>query len=196
MQGIGIRILATVLCLTALSVAQAEVIFEEGFEGVSTKEGLQARGFEAIAKWGRQRSLSIAGEPAVTPRTGEACLRIRYAEGDTGGWLHKKFTGVPEAYCRYYRLFPEGWEWPKGYGPHDTLLYAGSRGAPTDTDLSIYLDFWKSAETYVRVATARQKWGYGGYGQVLRKHGGVANRLVYNVARPALREPGPWPCVA
>ena len=44
----------------------------------------------------------------------------------------------------------EGWDWPKGYGPHDTLFFAGSYGSPTDTDLSIYLDFWKSGDTFVR----------------------------------------------
>jgi hypothetical protein len=109
--------------------------------------------------------------------------------------MHARFKEVPEVYVRYYRLFPAGWEWPKGYGPHDSIVFAGSYGAPTDTDLSVYLDFWKSADTYVRVATARQKWGYGGYSHVLRKHGGVANRLPLNVQPPDKVQPGKWHCV-
>jgi hypothetical protein len=74
-------------------------------------------------------------------------------------------------------------------------VFAGSYGTPTDTDLSVYLDFWKSADTYVRVATARQKWGYGGYSHILRKHGGVANRLPLNVQPPDKVQPGKWHCV-
>lgn len=194
MQALRIWALLAVLVFAA-GVVQAEVLFQEDFEGVKSKEDLLARGFQDIAKWGRDQSLSIAGEPEVTPRTGEACLRIYYPKWSHGGWMHKKFKEVPEVYCRYYRLFPEGWEWPRGYGPHDTLLYAGSRGAPTDTDLSIYLDFWRSADTFVRAATARQKWGYGGYAEVLRKYGGVGNRVVFNVARPDKVEPGKWHCV-
>jgi len=194
MQTPRMWVLLAVLAL-GVEVVQAEVLFEEHFDNIRTDADLKARGFGEVAKWGTDRCLSIAGEPEVTPRTGSGCLKIRYAEGDTGGWMQRKFREVPEVYCRYYRLFPHGWEWPKGYGPHDTMLFAGTRGSPTDSDLSIYLDFWKSAETYVRVATARQKWGYGGYGQVLRKHGGVANRVAFNVARPDLVELGKWHCV-
>ncbi|MGB2822626.1 MAG: PKD domain-containing protein, partial [Phycisphaerae bacterium] len=171
--------------------AAGEVLFREDFED----EQLGARGWYDIAKWGPDRSLSIAGEPEVKARTGNKCLKIRYAKGDTGGWMHARFRKVREVYCRYYRLFPAGWEWPKGYGPHDSIVFAGSYGVPTDTDLSVYLDFWKTGETFVRVATARQEWGYGGYSQVLRKHGGVANRVCFNVARPDKVELGKWHCV-
>lgn len=109
--------------------------------------------------------------------------------------MYHKLADVDEFYCRYYRYFPEGWEWPKDYGPHDTLVTAGQFMVPTNTDLSIYLDFWKSADTFVRVATARQKWGYGGYGRVLRKKGGRANALAYNVDRPDKMTTGKWHCV-
>jgi hypothetical protein len=174
------------------SAAAAEVLVREDFED----DRLQERGWYDVAKWGPERSLSIAGEPEVKARTGKRCLKIRYAKGDTGGWMHVRFPKqVPEVYCRYYRLFPAGWEWPKGYGPHDSIVFAGSYGVPTDTDLSVYLDFWKTAETFVRVATARQKWGYGGYGDVLRKCGGVANRTPFNVGAPDKVQPGQWHCV-
>jgi len=180
------------LALTLLaSATNAAILFQEDFED----EKLAARGFIDIAKWGEGKSLSIAGSPEVKANTGQRCLKIRYAQGDTGGWVHHLFPGVREVYCRYYRLFPADWEWPKGYGPHDTLLYAGRFNVPTDTDLSVYLDFWKSAETYVRVATARQKWGYGGYGELLRKYGGVANRTPYNVGPADRVLPGQWHCV-
>ncbi|MFQ5808933.1 MAG: PKD domain-containing protein [Armatimonadota bacterium] len=184
--GLILAVTATLSC-----AAWSEVLVAEDFEDGD----LAARGWYDIAKWGPDRSLSIAGEPEVAASTGKRCLKIRYAEKDTGGWMHIDFPDVPEVYVRYYRLFPEGWEWPKGYGPHDSIVFAGSYGVPTDTDLSVYLDFWKSADTYVRVATARQTWGYGGYAQVLRKHGGVANRLPFNVAAPDKVQPGKWHCV-
>jgi len=179
------------IAMLASSVS-GQILVQEDFED----DDLEARGWSSIAKWGKDKSLSIAGEPEVKARTGKQCLKIRYTEGDTGGWMHflpKK--QVPEIYIRYYRLFPENWEWPKGYGPHDTIIFAGSYGVPTDTDLSVYLDFWKSSDTYVRVATARQKWGYSGYAQVLRKHGGVANRVAYNVSRADKVKLGEWHCV-
>ena len=173
--------------------ARGEILLQEDFEDAN----FPARGYDDIKDKTPSRDvlLSIAGPPEVQPRTGQHCLKISYPLGSTGGWLHTNFKNVPEFYCRYYRLFPEGWEWPQGYGPHDTTTFAGSHGAPTDTDLTIYLDFWKSAETYVRVATSRQKWGYGGYGEVLRKHGGVANRVAFNVAKPDLVQLGKWHCV-
>ena len=187
-----VTMLAAVVAVAGVqTAAQDEVLVSEDFENGD----LAARGWYDIAKWGPDKSLSIAEAPDVQARTGERCLKIRYAERDTGGWMHIDFRAVPEVYVRYYRLFPEGWEWPRGYGPHDSIVFAGSYGVPTDTDLSVYLDFWKSAETYVRVATARQKWGYGGYAEVLRKYGGVPNRTPFNVARPDLVEPGKWHCV-
>jgi len=171
----------------------AQVLLQEDFEDAN----FPARGFDDIKDKDQAGHvlLSIAGPPEVQPKTGTHCLKISYPLGSTGGWLHTNFRNVPEFYCRYYRFFPEGWEWPQGYGPHDTTTFAGSHGAPTDTDLTIYLDFWRSAETYVRVATARQKWGYGGYSEVLRKHGGVANSVIFNVAKPDLVELGRWHCV-
>ena len=184
---------AAIIFVTLLaSAAQGEILVREDFEDGHLKD----RGWFDLAKWGEEKSLSIAGEPEVKPKTGTRCLKIRYAEGDTGGWMHTRLKReTPEVYVRYYRLFPEGWEWPKGYGPHDTIVVAGSYGVPTDTDLSVYLDFWKTGDTFVRVATARQKWGYGGYSQVLRKHGGVANRVVYNVSKADKVKLGKWHCV-
>ena len=87
-----------------------EILVQEDFEDAD----LEARGWSDIAKWGEDRSLSIAGEPEVKARTGKRCLKIRYAEGDTGGWMYILLKKrVPEIYIRYYRLFPENWEWPK-----------------------------------------------------------------------------------
>ena len=188
------RALLMGMALVALlaGTGRAGVLFQEDFEDTN----LEARGWYDIHGWGSDKDMFIAGPPEVKANTGQGCLRIRYQLGDTGGWLHIGLkTPVPEAYVRYYRMFPPGWEWPKGYGPHDTILFAGSYGSPTNTDLSVYLDFWKTADTYVRVATARQKWGYGGYADVLRQKGGVANRLPYNIAQADKVEPGKWHCV-
>jgi hypothetical protein len=184
-------ILFVALALLAVP-ARGEILLQEDFEDAH----LNARGWFDIAKWGEDKSLSIAGAPEVQAKTGQKCLKIRYALKDTGGWMHHAFKKTSEVYCRYYRLFPEEWEWPRGYGPHDTLLIAGSMGAPTDTDLSIYLDFWRTADTRVRVATSRQKWFYAGYGdKVLRKFGGVAHQLAPNVSPADRVELGKWHCV-
>jgi len=149
-----VSLILVFFCLTELS--PGEILVEEDFEDGS----LSARGWTDIAKWGLDRSLSIAGTPEVKPISGRNCLKIRYAEGDTGGWMHIRFPKeVREVYCRYYRLFPADWEWPKGYGPHDSIVFAGSYGVPTDTDLSIYLDFWKTGETFVRGATPGKSGG-------------------------------------
>ena len=101
----------TILIITALvDVASAEVLVQEDFED----ERLAERGWYDIAKWGLQKSLSIAAAPDVKAVSGKGCLKIRYAKGDTGGWMHVRFPKeVTEVYCRYYRLFPKGWEWPK-----------------------------------------------------------------------------------
>ncbi|GEM_PF-2764024 len=171
--------------------AWGEVLLQEDFEDVN----LPQRGWWDISQWGADKGLYIAGEPEVTPRTGKGCLRIRYTKGNTGGWAAHKLRGVKEFYCRYYRFFPEGWEWPQGYGPHDSYVMAGYKGAPTNTDATIYLDFWKSADTLMRVATCQQKWGYNGYADVLRKYGGNRGQTPQNMARPEKVQLGKWHCV-
>ena len=188
----SLRLLVLLACLL-VGVVHAEVLVQEDFEDVNLRD----RGFYDTHGLGSEPTspLSIAGPDEVKAKTGQRCLKIYYPKWSHGGWMHVDFEGVPEFYCRYYRLFPEGWEWPRGYGPHDTIVFAGSYGAPTDTDLSVYLDFWKTADTFVRVATARQQWGYGGYSEVLRKYGGVANRVAFDVAQPDKVELGRWHCV-
>ena len=49
------------------------------------------------------------------------------------------------------------------------MIFGGAWDAPTNTDFSLYLDFWMSGETVVRVATAKQKLGYGGWGKYMRE---------------------------
>ena len=95
-----VSLILVFFCLTELS--PGEILVEEDFKDGS----LSARGWTDIAKWGRNHSLSIAGTPEVKPISGRKCLKIRYAEGDTGGWMHIRFPKeVREVYCRYYRLF-------------------------------------------------------------------------------------------
>jgi len=189
---------ALLLCFAITTVilaaprARAEVLLEEDFEDGKLKE----RGFFDINWGGKERKhIRIVGEEEVKPFSGKASLRIGYPKGSCGGWMHHKLKGVPELHCRYYRYFPEGWEWPKGYGPHDNMITAGKFSSPTGTDLSLYLDFWKTSETFVRVATAKQKWGYAGYTRVLKKKGGRATSLPYNVEKPELITNGKWHCI-
>lgn len=185
------RVVGLLLLLVLACPAWGEILLQEDFEDTKLAE----RGWWDIAQWGADKGLWIAGEPEVTPRTGKGCLRIHYTKGNTGGWAAHKIPAVKEFYCRYYRLFPEGWEWPQGYGPHDSYVFAGYAGAPTNTDVTIYLDFWKSADTLVRVATCRQMWGYNGYGNVLRKYGGRGGQTPFNFSAPDKVAPGKWHCV-
>ena len=173
--------------------ARAEILLEEGFEDSKLKE----RGFFDINKGNQEgNKLAVVGEDETKPFSGKGCLRIGYPrKGSTGGWMHHKLKGVPEFYCRYYRYFPEGWEWPKGYGPHDNMIIAGKYSNPTSNDLALYLDFWNTSETFVRVATAKQKWGYAGYTKVLSRKGGRATSLPYNVEEPELITNGKWHCI-
>ncbi|MBC8217351.1 MAG: hypothetical protein H8E73_02695 [Planctomycetes bacterium] len=91
-------LILVLFCLPGLALG--EILVQEDFED----ESLSARDWTDIAKWGVNRSLSIAGTPEVKPISGRKCLKIRYAEGDTGGWMHIRFPKeVREVYCRYYR---------------------------------------------------------------------------------------------
>jgi len=187
-----LRSLFLLTTIVSTGVAYGETLFEDDFE-----EGdLRKKGWYDINDKSKEATLlSFAGEPEVKSIGGKKCLRIDYPLTHTGGWMHINFKPVDEVYVRYYRLFPEDWEWPKGHGPHDTVIFAGKYVYPTGTDLSVYLDFNNTSNTLVRVATAFQKWGYSGYGEYLRKKGGAGHQVACNVAPPDKVQLGKWHCV-
>ena len=178
----------------AAGAARGEVIFSEDFEDGNLAE----RGWSDIRdQRGGKRLLTVVGVDDVKPISGLGCLRIDYPRGATGGWMHMKLKKhVGALYCRYYRLFPKGWEWPRGYGPHDSALFAGAwGGAPTNAVFEILVDFNRSSNTFLKICPSRQKWGYAGFGRVLQRYSGSPNHLGHNVASPDKVELGKWHCV-
>ena len=138
------------------------------------------------------------------PAGGKQCLQFSLKQGKQGsGGMFHLIAPSEIIYLRYYRRFAEDWQWPVGYGPHDAMLFGGTFQAPTDTDLSIYADFWMTGDTVLRIATARQRLGYEGWHQYLRDRcprakaqdppGG--NQFPWNRSVPDKIVPGRWHCV-
>ncbi len=131
---------------------------------------------------------------------GKRCLQFNLRQGKQGsGSMFYLFKPSDTVYMRYYRMFEKDWQWPKGYGPHDAMIFGGKWTAPTKNDFSIYADFWMSADTVVRVATANQKLGYDGWGAYLRQKYGPspvgAQAFPWNRSKPEKIEPMKWHCV-
>ncbi len=165
--------------------AMGEVLVKEDFEDSNLKH----RGWYDIAKW--QKELFITDKYS---KTGQKCLEIKYNVKSCGPWMHIKLKPQEEVYVRYYRLFPNNWQWPTIMGPHDTTLFAGSYTVPTNTDLSVILDFDRNADTMIRIATAKQKVG-GYWGSLLRKLCGTYLKTPYNISAPEKVPKGKWHCV-
>jgi hypothetical protein len=139
-----------------------------------------------------------------SPAAGKRCLQYNLKTGKQGsGGMFHLIPPSDTIYFRYYRRFADNWQWPDGYGPHDAMIFGGAWTAPTDTDLSIYADFWMTGDTVVRIATAKQKLGYDGWHQYLKQRyprtpaqdppGG--NAFPWNRSRPDKIVPGKWHCV-
>jgi len=85
--------------------------------------------------------------------------------------MHRNFRGVREFYCRYYRLFPQGWEWPRGYG-RTILWFSPDRSAlpPTRT----YPSTWISGEPETRLYASRRRDRSGATAVTVRCCAGMA----------------------
>ena len=140
----------------------------------------------------------------VPAADGKRCLQFNLKQGKQGsGGMFHLIPPSEVVYFRYYRRFADDWQWPDGYGPHDGMIFGGKWSAPTDTDLSIYLDFWMTGDTVMRIATAKQELGYDGWHDYLKKRyprtpeqdppGG--NQFPWNRSRPDTIVPGKWHCV-
>jgi len=163
-------------CTSDWQIKHPEWIFCENFE-VDSVEALKTKGWYDINdKEGAL--LSITDEMAVR---GSRSLKNNYSTGDTGGWMRLPLSDVPEIYVRYYRFFPDGWDWPSGYGPHESYLFAAQNKTtpPTQMNLTVYTDLYNTLETMVRVETHGQNgWG-NRWRDVLRKlTGGDGNKLL------------------
>ena len=177
------------------------VLLYEGFEETLEQvEWMQPGGWFDI-ELGPGKGVEISD---THPAAGGRCLQFNLKQGKqgSGGMFHLMRPG-DTVYLRYYRRFEANWQWPDGYGPHDAMIFGGAFHAPTDTDLSIYADFWQTGDTVARIASARQKLGYDGWHKYLQDRyprtreqdppGG--NQFPWNRAAPDKTVPGHWHCV-
>jgi len=135
------------------------------------------------------------------PAGGRKCVEYHLKKGNksaAGGMFHK-IPPQDTVYIRTYRKFEENWEWPDGYGPHDLGIhgYLGElSGGPTDTDIHVLLDFWKTGDTIVRVGTPKQEMQ--NWGEFIRQNYGPPpvgyNGFPWNVSKPDKIVPGKWHC--
>lgn len=170
------RLHAAIVVLSLLAgTASAEIIWKDDFEKS------RPTGYNGGM---RQKQLVMTETVA---HSGKRCLEIQYVAGGTGPSLMLRLKKqVDTIYYRYYRMFPNEWKWPTGYGPHDTLVFAGKYQNPTTTDLSVYTDFWRTGKTFFRIASTNQERGYGGWNEFQRHN--------HNRGRHKI-EPGKWFCV-
>jgi len=193
------QVLVSLFALGVLmGVARGEILLYEDFEDKPKTVRWMGSGGWFEPKFEPGSGMELTTE--VKCPKGQQCVKYNIKQGKKGsGGMFHKVKPVDKMHYRYYRMFPEGWEWPKGYGPHDGMIFGGKWQSPTHTDFSLYLDFWMSRETVVRVATRFQKLGYGGWGKYMRdKYGRAPNGaqgFPYNKSKPDLIESGKWHCV-
>ncbi len=131
---------------------------------------------------------------------GKRSLQYNLKKGkqSSGGMFHK-IKPSPTLHYRYYRMFEKGWEWPKGYGPHDVGIYGwkGEFPGPSNADLCFLADFWMTGDTVVRINTPRQKVDPNRW---MKENAGApappgGHGLPWNRSKPDPIVPGQWHCV-
>lgn len=176
--------------LWSAGTTRAETIFQEDFE----TGDLKARGWIDLKDKAADGTviLGVVGAEEVKPVSGQGCLRIGYTVGSTGPWMHVQFPKeVREVYCRFYRLFPEGWRWPGGYGPHDTAVFAGPwHGAPTRAEFEILGDFDNNSNSFLRLYPG-PSWKR----KMVQNLSGGIDRVGHNVSEAQKVVLGKWHCV-
>ncbi len=141
------------------------VLLYEGFEKpFKSVDWMKPNGWFDLTLGPGQGAEIVTTDPAA----GTQCLQYNLKSGKQGsGGMFQLIKPSEVVYFRYYRRFEKDWQWPEGYGPHDAMIFGGAWTAPTNTDLSIYLDFWMTGDTVVRIASAKQKLGYDGWHKYL-----------------------------
>ena len=176
------------------------VLLYEGFEDTPKTVGwMQEGGWFGGAGFGPDKGQVLTD---VGPAGGRRCVEYHIKTGRksaASGMFHK-IPPQDTVFIRTYRKFEENWEWPDGYGPHDLGIhgYLGElSGGPTDTDIHVLLDFWKTGDTVVRVGTPKQE--IQNWGQFIRQNYGPPpmgyNGFPWNVSPPDKIVPGKWFCV-
>jgi len=175
------------------------VLFVEDFETAPKTVGwMQPDGWFAGVKFEPGSGMEVTDQ--VPAAGGKRCLQYNLKAGQkSSGGMFRLLKPGERVHLRYYRKFEKAWDWPKGYGPHDTGLYgyAGDFKAPTDTEIHVLLDFTQNADTFVGIGTPRQQ--VKDWSPILKKtvgtHAGSGTGLAWNRARPDKIEPGKWHCV-
>src|SRR6266508_2446807 len=99
------------------------VLFMDDFEGTPRIAGWMKPGgwFDGV-KFGPGLGMEITDR--VPSAGGKRCLQYNLKSGKkSSGGMFRLFKPRECVYLRYYRMFEKTWDWPKGYGPHDSGLY-------------------------------------------------------------------------
>lgn len=174
----------------------AVLLFEDFEDDPKTVPWMKEGGWFEITI-GPGREVEVTDKTAAA---GKRSLQFNLASGKkNSGRLFHLIEPDRKIHLRYYRKFVKDWKWPQGYGPHDTMVFAGDYLSPYDNDLAVMVDFWQSADTIARITTAKQKLGFNGWefwlGDRKRKSPLGASGIAWNVAKPDKIVPGKWHCV-
>lgn len=190
---IGVALMWGTLALCARAL-WGDILLQEDFEGeVVVVPWMQEGGWFGSELGVGKR---ISDEAAAS---GTHSLEFTVDQGSKGplGFFHK-VKPVELMYVRYYRMFAKDWEWWKeGYGPHDTEIYGGAFKTPTDKDIGVYTDFWRTGDTILRMEMPLQKGVPNAKEQVGDRYGKLTpgNGFPWNVSPPDKIVPGRWFCV-
>ena len=189
----GMALMCGMLSFSARAL-WADILLEEDFEGEVVVVPWMQEGGWFGSELGVGKRVS-----EETAASGKRSLEFTVEQGakGSGGFFHK-VKPVELMYVRYYRMFAKDWEWWKeGYGPHDTEIYGGKFVRPTDKDIGVYTDFWRTGDTMLRVGTPLQKGVPNMREQLGDRYGKLTpgNGFPWNVAEPDKIVPGKWFCV-
>lgn len=180
----------------------AEILVHEDFENVPKSVGwMQEGGWFGDTTFGPGTGRELTSE--VKCPGGRQCLKLTLKTGQRrAGALFHKINPSETVHFRYYRMFPEGWVWPDGYGPHDAVLYGGRWTAPTGNELSVFLDLWKTADSITRIGSGLLPKQQAKLLAYQKKTSGVASGwgraavgLYWNKSEPDKFLPGKWNCL-
>ncbi|MBC8877319.1 MAG: PKD domain-containing protein [Planctomycetes bacterium] len=180
-------IVAVSVFMLVAAGASGEILLKEDFEETPRILGWMEQGSWFGAEVGPSKGLEITDKVAIS---GKRCLQFNLTKGEkSSGGLMRFFKPSRRLYIRYYRMFEKEWEWPEGYGPHDSSVYAfkGPRlkGGPTSADFYTHLDFTQKADTILRISCGKHDPSW------VRK----ARCPRYNRSKPDKIEPMQWHCV-
>ena len=194
---------AVLVCVAFLSGdVFAEILVHEDFEDTPKTVGwMEAGGWFGISQFGPGTGGELTSE--VKCPSGKRCLKLILKTGQkSAASMFHQIKPSETVHIRYYRMFPQGWVWPDGYGPHDSVLYGGKWESPTGNELSVFMDLWKTADTITRVGSGLRPGQQAKLLDYQKKTSSVASGwgraaigLYWNKSEPDKFLPGKWNCL-